>query len=98
MRRILYLRDGICKQDNAELNAPAVAFGMLQRSLHFDVENVHKSRRPNRFRASRGEVRSPVARLQNAHDGLFDPVRFERQAKGIAKHHRRAQNGTDRIG
>src|SRR5580765_3182869 len=85
------LLSGLLQAEESALNAPTVAFGVFERALHFNVQNFHKTIRSNGFGTGSGKVRRAVAGLQNPNDGLLDPVRFERQSKRVAQHHRGAQ-------
>ena len=60
---VFYLPADICKQDQEELDAPAVAFGVFECALHFNVENIHKPCRSNRFCPGHGQVRRSVSIL-----------------------------------
>ena len=86
---VFYLPAGVCKQDQDELDAPAVAFGVFECALHFNVEDIHKPCRSNGFRPGHGQIWRSVSSLQDPHDRLLDPVRFEGQSECIAKHHGR---------
>src|ERR1700745_2057393 len=80
---ILSRHSGICKTQNYRSDAPAVAFGVLQRALHFDVENFHKPIGSNGFGAWSGKVRRAMTTRKYPHDGLLDPVGFKTQSKRV---------------
>src|SRR5437667_1145149 len=81
----------------AKLDAPTIAFSVFQGALHFFVQNFHKASSSNAFRASCDQIRRAIATGKDTHDRLFHPIGFQIQAKGVAQHHRGAQNRPNRI-
>src|SRR3954471_10583844 len=83
--------------DIGGLDAPTVAFGMLQRALHLFTQTFCEHRGRHVSPAWPEKIGGSIAAAKHAKDGLLYPVCFQRQAKSIAQHHRRAQNCPDWI-
>ena len=59
------------------LDAPAVALGMLQGTLHLFVKYFHKPIGPNGFGAGSGQIRRSEAGRKRTGYRLLDPVGFQ---------------------
>src|ERR1700722_5575738 len=67
---------------HGSLPAPAVAFRVFQRALHFFAQHFGEDRAANNAAAGSGDVGSAIAIGEDAMERLLDPISFERKAEG----------------
>src|SRR5260370_37424438 len=87
-----------CGDGEVTLDAPAVTLGVLEGALHFFPQDFGEDGAANGAGAWLGDVGCPITASEDSLKRLLDPIRFQREAEGVAEHHRGAASRADRIG
>src|SRR6266704_122611 len=87
-----------CGDREVALDAPAVTLGVFEGALHFFPQDFGEHGAANGARAWLGDVGCSITASEDSLKRLLDPVRFQREADGVAELYCGAGDRADRIG